>query len=161
MSLRTRAYDVGVMLGALRAPYNTDSIIKNITVQYILDDFGVIVSVIKPTDYNIILEALKNKYPNYRLIFVTENDDLEEQRYKILWELMRSGYMTWLRLTYGSRFRNILESGNLGNLIIDERLKIWGNQPKYKYLATINREAREMGVFMMLSRDPGFYDYMP
>lgn len=161
MSFRRVSYDVGVMLGALRVPFTTTSLIKNRTVQYIIDDFGVVVSVINRADYGIVDERIEEALKGHRKIFVTEGDNLDEKRYEVLWALMRSGYMKWLRMTYSSQFPTLLETGNLGNLIIDERLFIWDNKPKYKFLIQDNLEAKKMGYRQILSRDPSFFDYMP
>lgn len=161
MSFRRVSYDVGVMLGALKVPFTTTSLIKNRTVQYIVDDFGVVISVINRADYGIVDERIEEALKGFSSIFVTEDDNLDKKRYEVLWELMRSGYMKWLRHTYPAQFPTLLEAGNLGNLIIDERLFIWDNKPKYKFLIQDNLEAKKMGHRQILSRDPSFFDYMP
>lgn len=161
MSLRRRSYDVGVMLGALRVPYNITSIIKNITTQYVIEEFGTIVSVINANDYSRVKEQLETTFKGFRYIFVSVADNLEKKRYEIIWELMRSGYMKWLRHLYSSQFAVILETGNLSNFIIDERLRIWDNKPMYRYLIEDNLNAKEESLKRVLSKDPSFFDYMP
>lgn len=161
MSFRRLTYDVGIMLGALKVPYNITSVIKNITTQYVIEDFGVVVSVINPGDYGYVNEALDKIFKDYSKVFISERDNISEKRYETIWQLMRSGYMKWLRSTYPAQFPSLLEAGNLGNLIIDERLHIWGNKPKYKYLIQDNLAAKEAGFRRVLSQDPSFFDYMP
>jgi hypothetical protein len=161
MSLRRTTYDVGAMLGAFRVPYNITSVIKNITTQYIIEDFGVVISVINPGDYGTVNERLDTVLKDYRKIFVSSNDDLNEKRYEIIWSLMKSGYMKWLRYTYPSQFPNIMETDNLGGRIIDERIARWGNVPKYRYLVEDSISAKNVGFRQLLSRDPSFFDYMP
>lgn len=161
MSLRRTTYDVGITLGALRVPYTITSVIKNITTQYILDDFGVVVSVINPGDYGIIDDKLNTIFKDYRKVFVSERDNLSEKRYEIVWSLMRSGYMKWLRSIYATQFPTIIETDNLGGRIIDERLERWANKPKYRYLIMDNIEAKKSGFRQVLSHDPSFFDYMP
>jgi len=161
MSLRRTIYDTGILLGALRVPYNITNIIKNITTQFIIEQFGVVVSVISPGDYGIVNEKLNSLLKDYRQIFITERDDLSEKRYEIVWELMRSGYMKWLRLSFQSQFPILIDTDNLGNRIIDERLKIWANKPKYMYFIKDNVEAKKAGFRQALRYDPSFFDYMP
>ena len=161
MSLRQLTYDVGIVLGTLRVPYTITSVVKNITTQYIVEDFGVVVSVMNPGDYVLITDRLESLLKDYRIVLVTEHDNFEEKRYEIIWSLMQSGYIRWLRMLYPAQFPTILEAGNLCNLIIDERLKRWANKPMYKFLIQDNIEARKLGLRRMLSQDPGFYDFMP
>lgn len=158
---RRLTYDVGVMLGALKVSYNIANIIKNRTTQYIIEDFGVVVSVINTGDYVLVDDQLDVMLKGYRKIFIADTDSLEKKRYEIIWDLMRSGYIKWLRDTYASQFPTLLEAGNLGNLIIDERLFIWDNKPMYKYLIQDNLEAKKVGFRRVLSQDPSFFDYMP
>ncbi|RLI65977.1 MAG: hypothetical protein DRO67_01855 [Candidatus Asgardarchaeum californiense] len=161
MSLRRTTYDAGVLLGALRVPYNITNIIKNITTQFIIEQFGVVISVITPGDYGVVSEKVSTLLKDYRQIFITEKDDLSEKRYEIVWELMRSGYMKWLRLSYKSQFPILIDTDNLGNRIIDERLRIWANKSKYMYFIKDNIEAKKVGFRQVLSQDPSFFDYMP
>lgn len=161
MSFRRTVYDVGVLLGALRVPYNVASVIKHITTQYIIDDFGVVVSVINPRDYGMIDDKVNEILEDYRKVFVSEKDNLNDKRYEIVWALMRSGYMKWLRLTYTSQFPTIIETDSLGGRIIDERLKLWDNKPMYRFLIMDNIEAKKVGFRQVLSQDPSFFDYMP
>lgn len=161
MSLRRTSYDVGIVLGTLKVPYIVTNVIKNITIQYVIEDFGVVVSVITPGDYTLIREKVEELFKNYRSIYISEKDNLNEKRYEIIWALMKSGYMKWLRLAYPSQFPNILDAGNLSNLIIDERLHRWGNKPKYRFWVQDNLEAKQIGFRRMLANDPSFFDYMP
>jgi len=161
MSLRKLTYDVGVMLGALRVPYNITNIIKNRTTQYIIEDFGVVVSVINTGDYGLVDEQLDLLLKGYRKVFVAESDSIEKKRYEVIWALMRSGYIKWIRTSFPRQFLQVLEAGNLGNLIIDERLFIWDNKPMYKYLIQDNLEAKQVGFRRMTTEDPSFFDYMP
>jgi len=161
MSYRSLTYDVGIMLGALKVPYIVTNVIKTITVQYVVDMFGVVVSVINPTDYSVINEKIDVVFKDYRKIFISEKDNLDEKRYETIWALMQSGYMRWLRFQYPAQFPSLINSNSLSNLIIDERLKRWANKPMYKFLIQDNIEAKNIGTHRLLSVDPGFFDYMP
>lgn len=161
MSYRALTYDVGIMLGALKVPYTITNVVKNITTQYIIDMFGVIVSVLMPGDYTVVSDRLDAIFKDHSKFFITEKDNLNDKRYEIIWMLMQSGYMRWLRFQYPSQFPSLLEESNLSNLIIDERLKRWANKSMYKFLIQDNIDAKNIGVRRLLSIDPGFFDYMP
>ena len=161
MSLRRVGYDVGVMLGALRVPYNTTSVIKHITSQFIVEQFGLVISVINNGDYSFINDKVTQIFKGYRTVYVTPSDDINEKRYEVLWALMQSGYMRWLRSIYPAQYPNILEADNLANRIIDQRLERWGDMPKNRFHVEYNLQAREMGMRRTLTQDPSFFDYMP
>lgn len=161
MSITRTSYDVGVLLGAFRLHYKITNIIKHITTQYIINDFGIIVSVVITGDKSRVATKLEETYPGYKYIFITVGDNIDDHRHPVLWELMRSGYLTWLRTTYRSSFKSILESGNLANLIIDERLRCWDDKPMYKFLIADNKTVKKTGAIRALSENPAFFDYMP
>lgn len=161
MSLRRSVTDVSTLLGALRVPYDITSVYKNITVQYVIKVFGTVVSVITPNEYGAVSSKVEDVFKGYRQLYFATSENISEKRYEIIWELMRSGYMKWLRHTYGPQFSNIIETDNLGGKIINERLKVWDYQPKYLYLITENLEAQGASFRRILAEDPAFFDYMP
>lgn len=161
MSLRSVTYDVGVLLGALKVTYNVTNVLKHITTQYVISDFGVVVSVVSAGDLGVVSERVEKSFDGWRHIYITSADNVNEKRYEVIWDLMRSGYMRWLRYIYSARFLNIIETDNLGGRIIEERLRIWGLQNKYKFLIEDNLEAKKIGFRRMLTQDPSFFDYMP
>src|SRR6056297_2756580 len=123
MSLTRTTYDVGVVLGAFKVPYNITSVVKNITTQFIIEDFGVVISVMNAADYSLVSEKVNDLFKGHRIVYVSDRESINEKRYEILWAMMKSGYMKWLRSNFSSQFINILETDNLGNRIIDERLR--------------------------------------
>jgi hypothetical protein len=161
MSIDRLSYDTGVLLGALRVPYKITNIIKNVTTQFIIQDFGVIVSVFSPENYTTVDERLDSTFKGWRKVFVTNSEDLNVKRYEIIWALMKSGYMKWLRFQYSAQFSNILETDGLGNRIIKERIDRWNDLPKYKFLIQDNIIEKNMPIRQLLSKDPSFFDYMP
>ena len=54
-----------------------------------------------------------------------------------------------------------MELRNLGRRIIEKRLEIWGDKPKYKFLVEDNKSVLQHGAMRELTTDPGFFDYMP
>lgn len=161
MSIERLSYDTGVLLGALRVPYKITNVIKNITTQFVIQDFGVVVSVFAPENYSMVDERLDSSFKGWRKIFITDSNDLNSKRYDIVWALMKSGYMKWLRFQYSAQFVNILEADGLGNKIIAERLNRWSDLPKYKFLVQDNIIAKNTPTRQVLSKDPSFFDYMP
>ncbi len=161
MSIERLSYDAGVLLGALRVPYKVTNIIKNVTTQFVVQDFGVIVSVFASENYTMVDERLDSSFKGWRKVFITEANDLNAKRYDIVWALMKSGYMKWLRFQYSAQFVNILEADGLGNRIIEERLARWSDLPKYKFLVEDNIIAKNTPTRQVLSKDASFFDYMP
>lgn len=138
------------------------NLIKGVSVQFIIDDFGLIVCGINRVDYVQIDDAVNNQFPGWRVVYITTSDSLLEKKYDILWALMRGGYMRWLRYNYPRQVKNILLGpDNLGQRIIEERLRIWGDKPKYRFLVEDNKIVRIHGLLREYTRDQGFFDYMP
>ncbi len=150
-------------LRALMVEYRKESLIKDISVQFVVEKFGVIVCGINRLDYKLIDTAIGDQYEGWRVVYVTTYDDLNEKKDEVLWAMMRSGYMAWLRHhSTESRFRGLMFNGNLAHKIIDKRLELWGDSPKYRYLVESDRFAKGQGrISEYLSKEPGFFDYMP
>jgi len=162
MSLQELVIDVGIMLKQLRLEFTEISLLRNITSQFVINDFGTIVCCLDKASYTQIDSKLIDEYSGWRKVFISPIDKLEEAKLEVLWALMRSGYMKWLRYTYPRQVKSILNgTDNLGNRIIAERLRIWNNEPRYKFLINDNMEVKRSGLIMEISRDPGFFDYMP
>jgi hypothetical protein len=155
--------ELGAILGALRLTYRKISVMEGISTQFAVDAFGVIVCAINRLDYAIIDQALEKDYKGWRAVYVTTFDDINEKRYEIIWELMRSGYLTWLRQSVtDSQFRRLMFDGNLANKILEKRLSIWAEQPKYRYFIDSDTFAKGQGrISEFLSKEPGYFDYMP
>lgn len=161
MSLRSMSYDVGVLLGALRVPYIITNVLKHITIQYVIEDFGVVISVINPGDYNLVKDRIETTFPGWRQIFISTANEINDKRYEVIWDLMRSGYMKWLRSVYRTQFPAIIETDNLGGRIIEERLRVWGGEHQYKFLIEDNIQAQKVSFRRIITQDPSFFDYMP
>jgi hypothetical protein len=54
-----------------------------------------------------------------------------------------------------------MSMGNFGRKIIEQRLKIWKDQPKYKFMIEDNKSALKYPANMILATEPAFFDYMP
>lgn len=126
-----------------------------------VEDFGLMVCCTHRLNYGMTLSFLEDNYSDWRYFFIETEDDISEKRYKILWALMRCGYMKWLRTNFPRQIKNVLVQDNLGKRIIEERLRIWNNKTKYKYLIDDNQEALKNNMLSELAQDNGFFDYMP
>jgi len=161
-SLSSLTADVRIMLRNFMAPFKEGILFKDIANIFVIEDFGLIVCCMNRADYLQAKDGVSTKFPNWRTTFVTTSDSLLESKYDILWELMRCGYMKWLRYTYPRQVKRVLVGPeNLGNRIINERLRIWQDKPKFKYLIEDNKVALKNGVANELTRDPSFFDFMP
>ena len=149
------------MMHALKLKVNKRILGRGNAVQYVCDDFGVVVTGIKRVDYKEYDDSFRMKFDGYRLIYVTTDDSIADKRLEVIWDLMRSGYMKWIRLNFPREFTNLITSSNFGNTIIEERLKIWGDQPRFKFLIEDNASAKNYPASMLLAQEPAFFDYMP
>jgi len=162
MKLSELIQDIKIMLQQFMVEYRQMEVLRGISSQYFVGDFGLIVCCVQLANRKQLVTKLGNDFEDWRRVFVTERDDLIEKKYEVLWNLMRGGYMRWLRLNYPRQVRNVLGGqDNLGNRIIQERLRIWNGKPMFKFLIEDNKEALRSGVTNEIRRDPGFFDYMP
>ncbi len=162
MDLRELEDYVSIMLGQLRVAFKKFNIIRGISTQFIIEDFGLIICCINRVDYAQVNDMLVKNYSDWRLFYVTTNDDIATKKDEVLWHLMRCGYMKWLRYTFPRQVKSIINgTESLGQKIIRERLRIWANKPKYKFLIEDNKAALINGVLRELTSDPSFFDYMP
>ena len=162
MDLAELEQQIGIVLTQFRVKHRVVNLVRGISSQLIVDDFGLIVCCINRVDYAQVSNAVYEQFKDWRVVYVTTNDNILEKKYDILWSLMRCGYMKWLRYTYPRQTKSVLNgTDDLGRRIIDERLRIWGDKPKYKWLVDDNRLAFQNGILRELTNDPSFFDYMP
>ena len=152
--------EISITLQTLRVPFKKVNVVKQISTQFICEDFGVIVSIINRDDYTFVRDAVAAAYPNHRYVFVSTVDNLIEAKDDIIWALMQSGFMRYVRRNYSRQFNNLILEG-FGQKIINERLRRWGDEPRYKYLIEENRKALTLPTNMIITDDPAFFDYMP
>ena len=152
--------EIEIILRSLRVTFKKINLVKEVSVQLICEDFGVVANAINRNDYAYINKITMENFPNYRYIYISTFDDLIEAKEEIIWTLMQSGYMKFIRTNFRRQFTDLVVNG-FGNKIIDERLKRWGDQPKFKFFVQENKEARQLPVTMVLSTEPAFFDMMP
>lgn len=151
-----------VMLRHFFVSFRKASLMRGMSIQFIIDDFGLIVCCINRMDYKQVDDSLATNFGDWRKVFIATTDDVNEKKYEVLWALMRGGYMRWMRINYPRQVRNILNGpDNLGHRIIEERLRIWGDKPKNSFWIEDNKDVLRVGILSELSRDPGFFDHMP
>lgn len=158
-SLREEAIS---MLHALNMfDYKEKALTHGTSYQFIVEEFGVVLCVLDVLDIVVVRAKLAEAYKDWRIFYITTDDDLVYKKDELLYELMRCGYMKYLRLIYPRPFKNVVTLTDLGSRIIRKRLEIWDNKPKYKFLIDDNTDALENPTSYVLSLDPGFFDYMP
>ena len=162
MDLQELGDQVSIILNHFFLEFKRLNLMRDMSVQFAIPDFGIIVCCIDRNDYSQINDVLNRDYLTWRKVFVALQDDLSDLRYNVLWELMRSGYMCWLRSAFPRQLKNVLlGTDNLGTRIIQERLRIWGNKVRYKFLIADNEFVLRNGILQEFSKNPGFFDYMP
>lgn len=152
---------IAVMLKAFRVNYKTDNLIKSISLQYVVHQFGVVVTGFLGSEYKIVSDSVAQAYPDFRRVYIAESDSLLEKKDEVLWDLMRGGYMCWLRANYQRDFKNLMTMQEFGKKIINKRLEVWNNQARYRYFIDYNTAALRQPATYMLSIDPSFFDDMP
>jgi len=150
-----------IILNALRVPYKEIGLGKGLPTVFVIETFGSILAGIHRRDYVQVLSRLEENYPTYRCMFVTQDSNMLRAKDNIIWELMRSGYMRYIRLTYPAQFKALLTDHGYNRKIIKERLRIWENQKKYNFLIEENEWALEQSPIRILATEPDFFDYMP
>ena len=162
MELQELDAHIGIMLKTFMLSSKKISLLRNTVVAYLIGDFGTIICGINRADYSQVKEILTEKFKGWRYIYITTQEDIANKKYEVLWELMRGGYMKWLRTAYPHQMKNTLMGiDNLGNKILQERLRIWANRDKYKYLIEDTKSVLNYGILRELAHDPGFFDHMP
>lgn len=161
MSIKETSYDMEVLLKALKIPFSSTNVIRHVTTQFIVEDLGIVVTILNPNDYTMVKERVNFLFKDWKLLFITAASDISAKRYHIVFEFMRSGYMKWLREMYRNQYVQIIETDNLGRRIIEERLRLWDNKPMYRLFIQENVNALKNNFRRIISEDPGFFDYMP
>ena len=160
LSMEELEGEIVITLRTLRVPFKKVSIVKNVSTQFICEDFGTIISAIDRDDYTFVKTAVMSAYPEYRYVFTSGHDNLLEAKDEIVWTLMQGGFMRYIRTQYPRQFNNLIQEG-FGFKIINERLRRWAGKPKYKFLIQENEKAKTVPTNMIITNDPAFFDYMP
>jgi hypothetical protein len=161
MDLEALEIDVRNMLKALRLDYDVVHLTSSSSIQFVIKDFGTVVCCISRMDYTTVREVVENTYMDYRVLYITTDEDISTKRFEVVWELMTAGYMRWVRFEHQRIFNNLITFENFGNRIIEERLRRFAGRPRYKYLIEQNEWAKRNADTYVMSIDPGFYDMMP
>lgn len=97
---------------------------------------------------------------SWRIVYIEPPDSLEEKRIEVIWELMRAGYMHYLRTEVPRTFKELIVSKGWDKRIINKRLELYGDDPKYNYWRDLNQWALKESSTYILSIDPGFFDFL-
>lgn len=162
MNVELLSKELELILLVLKVPFSKSIISKRIAECFICEQFGLVATVSTKEELDYTKHVLLTKRPGYRYYVLSEDvADLEQARYDLIWLLAEGGYFRYLRATYHRQFMAIISTQDFGHRIIDERLARWNNLPKYKYFIEENERAKNLSYTMLLSVDPGFFDYMP
>ena len=160
MSFEEMEVEITITLQSLRVNYKKASVVPDVSVQFVCEDFGTVVSVINRADYSYVNKTVKEHYPDYRYVYISTYDNLIEKRDEIIWALMKSGYMTYIRQNFPRQFHRLITDG-FGAKIIRERLKRWADKPMYRFLISEDEKIKDAPTTMVLATEPAFFDYMP
>jgi len=130
-------------------------------VAFKVEMFGTVVVAINRKDYGYVKSKIAESFPGLRATYIAHQERYIDNRDKIIWALMRGGYIRRVRSEFPRQFNRMIVMENFGNRIIKERLRVWNGDPKYKFLIDENEAAKKAPMTYVLSQDPGFFDYMP
>lgn len=161
MQILNNESEIREILSALMVTYTEQKLKQHLPKAFVVDYFGVVLVGLDTDDFVQVKVQLEEQFKGYRHLFLTNNSNKTKIKDEIIWEFMRSGYMRHIRLKYPSQFKTLLLDYNYGRKIIQERLKVWADKPKYKYLIQANEEALDTPISYLLAVEPDFFDYMP
>jgi hypothetical protein len=95
-----------------------------------------------------------------RFVYIKPDDILQDKKMEVFWELMKSGYMHYLRIEYPRTFKDLIINRGWDRKIIEKRLELYNDKPRYQYLIQINKDALRESASYILSIDPGFFDFL-
>lgn len=162
MNLDELRVDVEVYLRILGVPKWEHLVIGDkIAYVFLVDLFSTIICVVDEKDIGFVATRVNDLYGGYRLVYVTKESSINDQKEAILWEFMRGGYMRWLRYTHPRKFNHAIMEQRFGDKILRKRVSLYGDKKRYKFWKEDDTEALKLSPSYMLSSEPGFYDYMP
>jgi hypothetical protein len=149
------------MIKSFRLLFKKGSAIIGVSNLYIIEDFGLIICGVTDNDYTITSSAITKNYKDWHVVYIFPNSKFTEKKDEVLWHLMSSGYMTYIRRDFPRQFKELITMNNLGRKIIEQRLKVFADKPKYKWQIAENLAAKKESPGYLVTVDPGFFDYMP
>ena len=99
---------IEISLIHFKMPFVKHGVSQGLATLFVIEDFGLVVCCFAPKDYVQVTGILANKYSDWRRVLVSDSDDAQSKRFEILWNLMRGGYMKWLRYNFPRQTNNIL-----------------------------------------------------
>lgn len=160
MTLDTLAMELDNILYILRVNYKKGKYLKDISFQYLIKEFGVIIYGYSPIFGDEVKQDIDPKFKGWRHIYISSEDDLLEAKESLVWNLARSGYLRYIRANYPGQYKTIIVE-QLGDKIIRERLRLWNDEPMYSYFIEENKYALKVPKSQLLSYDPSFFDFIP
>lgn len=161
MTLEDLILEVSNILNALRVQFKINDLVKGVSKQLVISEYGTIVRCISRLAYKLTDDNIDDPYKDYRIVYITTEDPRYEFRTTILWALMRGGYIRQLRTQFKRSFTSLIIDQDFGRQIVTERLRIWNKRPKYSWWIAENEAALRQSASYILSVDPAFYDMMP
>jgi len=100
---------------------------------------------------------------DWTIVIVYPTHDQRDVRERVIWALAKGGFFHYLRFHYPNTFSKMLagrEGEDWHRKIINKRLELFANKPKYNYFISLNKDYLRESSMFLLSADPGFYDFM-
>lgn len=129
--------------------------------QFVIEQFGIVLCALEQDDIKLVATKIYEFYKDYRITYVTPDDDLNKKKEDILWDFTRGGYIRWLRINYPRKFNQTIVDQGLGTKLLKERIAGYKNKPKYNFWIEEDKDALKTPTSYLLSIEPGFFDFLP
>lgn len=109
------------------------------------------------------LEKYEEDNDEWNVVIVYPQHSQRDVREKVMWNLAKGGFFHHLRVNYPNTFNKMLagrEGEDWHRKIIKKRLEEFGDKPKYNYYRDLNEQGLRESSMVILSMDPGFYDFV-
>jgi hypothetical protein len=96
----------------------------------------------------------------WRTVYIYPKDDVALRKDELSWELIKSGYLNYIRTQAPKLFKRLITLENWDKKLLNKRIQRYADHPKYNYLRDEALMALEVSPVTVLATEPGFYDYL-
>ncbi len=102
----------------------------------------------------------KKSLNGWHVAYVHLDYTIAKAREAVVWGLVKGGYFHYLRHKYTKTFKHMLVFEGWDKLMDKERKRLYKDMPRYNYIRDIMKGAEKEGSTYILSKDPGFFDFI-
>jgi hypothetical protein len=80
MDLKELEDYISIMLSQLRVTSKKLNLIRGISTQFVIEDFGLIICGINRVDYTQVNDTIIKNFPDWRIVYITTTDNVAEKK---------------------------------------------------------------------------------